>query len=896
MEAGMKKNNSDLISKLFFSLLPVQILIFAMGFINTIVDGVMAGRFIDPDTVGVIGLYFSMVNIFNAVGAVLLGGTAVLCGRYLGRGDLNRTNGIFSLNMTVTLIVAVVLTVINLVIPGPIATILGANEGLKHDLVIYIIGYSIGIIPMLMAQQIAAFLQLERQSRLGYIGIACMVLSNVILDVLLVAVFDMGILGLAVATSLSNWVYFLILAPYYISSKSHIRFDRHRIPWGELPELLKIGFPGALLVFCISIRVIVINRILLKYSGNDGLSAMGAFNMVYGLFIAYCIGNGNVVRMLTSVFVGEEDKNSMRKVLKIVLGKSLLMACAVGAAALVISGPVAALFFPDTASNVYKLTHQLIAIYACCIPLILLVQVSTNYLQAIGHNVYVNIQSVFDGFFSMVIPSVILAPSLGALGVWLANPIGIILTLFTVFVYELVYWKRLPRTIDEWMFIRPGFGVSEEDCLDIPIHSMEEVSRTSELVQDFCDAHEMAHRPAYYSALCLEEMAGNVISHGFNKDKKNHALNARVVYLRDTVLLRLKDDCIPFDPSQMAGFVSDKDPFRNVGIKMVYGIADDVTYQNLLGLNVLTIKIKEENLAAMEATDYLLEKRLKALDPDLHRRFKDTAFTGQRILQKYKALFPEYTDHSMFHSLTVIDSCNRIIGRDNINRLNEDEIFVLLMACYLHDVGMGIAEKDYGEFKDIIGEKQFFEKYPDETKAEFVRFYHNEFSGLFIDKYADIFDLPSAEHVFAVKQVARGHRKTDLYDEKEYPVDLKMPGGNTVNLPYLAAVIRLADEIDVAASRNPILLYDIDLLRNEFSILENRKLMAVESVKMTRSSFIVNTKMDDKVLVSALRKMVVKMQETLDYCRAVVGDRTQFEITQKKVILVLKQGSTEKVL
>ena len=52
-------DHSDrLISKLFYGMLPVQILIFAMGYITSIVNGVMAGRFIDSSTVGVIGLYY----------------------------------------------------------------------------------------------------------------------------------------------------------------------------------------------------------------------------------------------------------------------------------------------------------------------------------------------------------------------------------------------------------------------------------------------------------------------------------------------------------------------------------------------------------------------------------------------------------------------------------------------------------------------------------------------------------------------------------------------------------------------------------------------------------------------------------------------------------------------
>jgi anti-sigma regulatory factor (Ser/Thr protein kinase) len=461
-----------------------------------------------------------------------------------------------------------------------------------------------------------------------------------------------------------------------------------------------------------------------------------------------------------------------------------------------------------------------------------------------------------------------------------------ILTILTLPVYELIYWRRMPRNLDEWMLLRPDFGVAEEDCLDLALNDLDEVSESSEVIHEFCRAHDMEDKTAYYSALCLEEMAANVINHGFTHDSKTHSLNARVVYLKDMVMLRLKDDCIPFDPEEYSRLVSDEERFDNIGFRMVYKIADDVSYQNLLGLNVLTILIKETDLVTELRTDYMLERRLRELDPDLHRRFRDTAFISQRILSKFRQLFPEYTDHSELHSLTVIDSCNRLVGTEQVDMLSKSDIYVLLMAGYLHDVGMGISEKDYEEFKDVLGAEQYFKDHPDDTRADFVRTYHNEFSGLFIEKYAPLFDMPSDEFVFAIKQVSRGHRKTDLYDENEYPADYRMPDGTTVCLPYLAALIRLTDEIDVAASRNPLILYDIDLLTNEVSIQENRKLMAVEHLEMTKSSFILHTHEKDPEILDALDRAIVKMQETLDLCRDVTEKRTPFRITQKKVVLI----------
>ncbi len=879
---------NDLISRLFFKMLPVQILIFAMGSVNSIVDGTIAGRFIDSSSVGVIGLYYSMVNVFNAVGSVLLGGSAVLCGRYMGRGDRKKTEGVFSLNITLTLIIGIACTLISFLFPRVLAVVLGADDALKEDLVTYIIGYAIGILPMLLGQQIASFLQMERQSKRGYIGIAGMVISNLVLDVLMVAVLQMGIFGLAISTSLSNIIYFLILAPYYLSSKAQLHYNHKEIPWELTSELVRIGLPGALLVFCLSLRGVVINRVLLTWAGQDGLSAMSAYNMVNGIFIAYCIGNGSVVRMLSSVFVGEEDKVSLQQILKVCFTRALLLSCAVAAVAFAISPVVSMIFFPNKDSNVYNLTCELLMIYALCIPLILICQVYTNFLQAMGHFMFVNIQSIFDGFISMVLPAIILAPYYGAMGVWIAIPIGIIMTILTVPVYRLIYLKRMPNTLDDFCFFKPDFGVRPENTLAISVENMEQVVKASEQIQEFCKEHFIGNKESYYSALCLEEMAGNVITHGFGHDKKPHSLNIRAVYRTDNILLRLRDDCIPFDPMEMEKLVQGGDPEERIGIRMVYQIADEVTYQNLLGLNVLSITIREQDMNLMDETDYLLEKVLLRQDPALHRNYRDNLLVIKGILSRYKQLFPQYTDHSILHSITLVNSCAKLIGTSQIGILNKDEIYILLMGCYLHDSGMGISESDYEAFKDRLDAKEYFENNPNASKTDFVRSFHHEFSGLFIEKYSQLFEFPSPEHTFAIKQVSRGHRKTDLYDEKEYPADYKLPNGNTVCLPYLAALIRLSDEIDVVATRNPLLLYDMDQETSETQLVLNKMLQAVTAMKTTTNTFILTAGTEERVVYDALNEMVDKIQATLDYCGDVIATRTKFTLSQKKVVLDLE--------
>lgn len=581
-----------MIKKLFFKLLPIQIMIIAMSSINSIVDGAMAGRFIDASTVGVVGLYFSMVNVLNAIGSILLGGSSVLCGRYMGKGDIEKTNNVFSVNVISSTIIGLIFTLFSFFFSYPLANILGANEALKDALSLYIRGYAIGIIPLLLGQQLASFLQLERQSKRSYIAIASMIISNIVADIVFVAVLKLGIFGLAIATSTSNIIYFLILGQYYFTNKSQLKVKIKNNDFKELKEMIIIGIPGALLIFCLAIRGLVINRILLKYGGSDALSAMSAFNMISGLLLAYCLGNGAVVRILTSIFVGEENKKGIKDLIKLIFTRGIIMSIILAVIVVIIAGPISSIFFSDINSNVYQLTKQITIIFGASLPLVLICSVNSNYLQARGHNLIVNIISIFDGFFSMVIPSLILAPLIGVLGVWLANPIGIILTMIITPIYIFIYLKHIPKLLDELLLIDDNFGVSDEDRLIFNIENINDVTSVAINTQIFCKEHNINDKTSYYAALSLEEMTSNVVEHGFNKDHKKHLLEATIIYKDNNIILRIKDDCIPFNPKERLELINTQDPFKNIGIKMVYKIADEVIYQNLIGLNILTIKFK----------------------------------------------------------------------------------------------------------------------------------------------------------------------------------------------------------------------------------------------------------------------------------------------------------------
>ncbi len=582
--------DSRMISKLFFRLLPAQILLVAVGSINSLIDGAIAARFIGPLAMAIIGLYAPAIKIIETVNGVLLGGSQILCGQFLGKNQIDRTRSVFSLDMLIVTAMAGFMTLISLVVPEAIAAALGANQETLSGLRDYIFGMGFGILPQFMTAQLTSFLQIEQQQKRTYIGIGLMAVLNVALDWVFIAVLKMDMLGLGLATSISCWVLFLVQFSFYVFSKPTITFRLKGIQWGDIAPIIKIGLPGAIAVFCLAVRGIVLNNMLLHYSGNDGVSALSAMSTCCGGFLyAITAGLGSATRLLGSIYIGEEDRTSLILVMRTALFKGVGMVCVLAILVSVCSAPISSIFFtPGT--NVFNLTRQLFLIYPLGMPLIAITVVMSNYFQSANRMKIVHLLSVMDGLLGTVLSSLILAPLFGAIGVWVAHVLNSVYTVLVIFLYARWYNKRTPRYVDDLLAFPAAFGIPEDQRLDLTIHNAAEVTETSGAILEFCQQSGIDSRKGYYAALCMEEMASNIVKHGFS-GRKDHTVDVRVVNKPEGLRLRIKDDCKAFNPREKLELIDPSDVTHNIGLRMVQHLSREMSYQNVFGLNVLTIDL-----------------------------------------------------------------------------------------------------------------------------------------------------------------------------------------------------------------------------------------------------------------------------------------------------------------
>ena len=583
----------ELITRLFFRLLPIQILLAAIGAVNSTVSGLFASNYVGPAAMAAIGLYNPIDLFISALTLLLVLGSTIICGKFMGAHQMEKTQSVFSMDMLVSILFSAFTIGLHL-----LAVAFGWMWLFTKDTEVYrylnqyVLGRSIGILPMIVGQQLAAFLSLENRRTRTTVASIVFLAVNLLGNWVFVAKLNMQALGTALAPSAGLIAFFLVQVPHYFRKSAMVRIRFRGLSVKDLWAIVKTGFPCALVSGYQAVTGLIVNLLITTYAGSMGVSAYATSLAFVGLFWAVPSAMTNVTRMLMSVSIGEEDRRSLTDVMRNTYKWCIPIVTVIAGIVALLAVPITKLYYRDPTSDVFIMTVWGFRITPFSMALSLPTMAAFAYGQASGKQGFVNVLSVFDGIIGVVLFSLILMPSMGINGhYWALILNNVFCTVFIVYGYPVVRNRRLPRTMDEFMVIPESFGVATEDRMDVSVRSMEDVVTVSAKVSAFCREKGIDGRRSYLAGLALEEMAGNVVDHGFIEDKKVHSVDVRVAKKDDDLILRIKDDCIPFDPLKMKDILDPADPMKNVGIRMVHKMAKNMDYQNILGLNVLTIRI-----------------------------------------------------------------------------------------------------------------------------------------------------------------------------------------------------------------------------------------------------------------------------------------------------------------
>ncbi len=511
-----------LLSRLFFRLLPYQILLIVVNAVNSIVDSLFASNTLGIDSMNAIGLFAPMNHFLYALSIMLVSGSMMLYGKHICK-EPEKVKNVYTVDILMSVIASVLTSVVLIICAFTNAISVMEANGIRQEMFNqYLLGQSIGIPALVLGQQMFAFLSLENKTkRTMAASISCFV-SNAAMNYLFLLVIPMGTFGLGLASSVSEWIFFIIQAVYFISGRSQLRFSFKYVKRSVAPEIIKRGYPGALSRFVEMFRCIVVNSLIMMCVGSVGISSFAASNSFLGIIWAIPFGITAVARMPLAVI-------------------SLSFA---------------------------------------------------SYAQAAQKKALSIVLPIVDGFAGVSLLSLFLIPAMQMNGLYLANILNGVICMAVIAGFAWKSLGRRPKNTEDLLAMPEDFGVSKDESMDITVRTIDEVVTIARQVAAFCRARGIDTKRAQYSALALEEMAGNIVLHGFNKDRrKNHSVDISVIHKGNELILNLRDDCRPFDPNERFKLLSDEDKVRNVGIRLSFLIARDVQYQNILGLNVLTMNM-----------------------------------------------------------------------------------------------------------------------------------------------------------------------------------------------------------------------------------------------------------------------------------------------------------------
>ncbi len=347
---------------LLFTLPSICMMVFSS--IYGVVDGFFVSNFAGETEFAAVNFIMPFLMMLGGIGFMFGTGGSALVAKTLGEGDKEKANKIFSLVVYSSIITGIIVMIVGMLSLRSVAKLLGAEGELLEKCVIY------GRI--ILAAIPFFFLQMEFQSlfvtaekpNLGLGVTIASGVTNMVLDALLVGVLGGGLVGAALATALSQVVGGVVPIVYFTTKNS------------SLLRLRKTGFDGKVLLktctngsselmsnISMSVVGMLYNVQLLKYAGQNGVSAYGVLMYVGFIFLSAFIGYSVGTAPIVGFNFGSGNKSELRGLFK----KSLCI-ISVGAVFMVsacylFSTPLSKMFVSSN-PELLKMTCDAFKVYA----------------------------------------------------------------------------------------------------------------------------------------------------------------------------------------------------------------------------------------------------------------------------------------------------------------------------------------------------------------------------------------------------------------------------------------------------------------------------------------------------------------------------------------------------
>lgn len=314
--------------------------------VYSIVDGFFVANFAGKTGFAAINLTFPAIMMIGSLGLMIGTGGAALVAKIKGEGYPEKANRVFTMLVQFGLSLGVLLGIALTVAAPWVARWLGADEPMMEECVTYLRLNMIGMPGFVLQCAFQSFYMAAERPQLGTLMSVVAGVTNIVLDAILVWALGMGVTGAAIATAAGCTVGGLFPVYYFSSrrNKGSLRILPTRILWPYIGKACSNGLSEYVSSISMNIVTMCYNLQLMRYLGEDGVSAYGVVMYIAFIFAAVFIGYNIGITPIIGYHYGAGDIGEQRSLFRKSLGIIGVLGVLMAGSAEAFAGPIARIF------------------------------------------------------------------------------------------------------------------------------------------------------------------------------------------------------------------------------------------------------------------------------------------------------------------------------------------------------------------------------------------------------------------------------------------------------------------------------------------------------------------------------------------------------------------------
>ena len=444
------------VGKLLLRLALPTVLAQLINMLYNIVDRMYIGHIPEEGAMALtgVGVCLSLIMIISAFAALTAMGGATRASILLGKGQRDTAERILGNCVTGSVVVGLVLTAVFLSFSRPLLLAFGASEETIVYAVQYMKIYALGTVFVELALGLNAFITAQGFASVAMISVLIGAVANMILDAVLILVFNMGVAGAALATIISQGLSALWVVRFLLGRKTGLRIKKEnlRLDWKLYAPCLALGMSPFVMQSTEGVISVCFNASLQKYGGDLAVGAMTILSSVMQFSMLPLQGLTQGAQPIISYNFGAGNADRVRKTFRLLLLCSLAYSVSLWLVAMLLPDLVARIFTPDGtliaygawAMRIYMAASLIFgAQIACQQTFIALGNAKVSLFLAVLRKIILLIPLIF------ILPLFFRQGAEQAMAVFLAEPVADTLAVVTTGCTFAILFRKTMKNLEE---------------------------------------------------------------------------------------------------------------------------------------------------------------------------------------------------------------------------------------------------------------------------------------------------------------------------------------------------------------------------------------------------------------------------------------------------------------